>query len=63
MPKYYWCCPTCHTRICKAFAEESNASISCYKCKNGWQKAYKLQCDSWWELLYLTIRDIIRRIN
>jgi len=54
MPKIYYRCSKCHNKV-------KSPDYYCTEC--GRMGAYACQHDYWWELLYLTIRDLIRKIR
>jgi len=69
MPKIYYRCSTCHNKIKTkpinipdlTLYDSTRLFSACINCKK-LMRIYKCQHNYWWELLYMTIRDIIRRI-
>ncbi len=66
MPKIYYQCSRCHSKVKRDFDILDRYGQKCFggKCKKCqlYMILYSCQHNYWWELLYLTIRDIIRKI-
>ena len=69
MPKIYYRCSECHWKkdwlpwFKIEMLEHHNNYMSYCKDCNTSTMSYKCQHNYWWELLYLTIRDMIRKIR
>lgn len=63
MPKIYYRCSECHSKVDMKILYDYNdkGCLRCNKC-NCIIRIYPCQHNYWWELLYITIRDIVRRI-
>ena len=67
MPKIYYRCSKCHsTNLDYLYASKDKKKVFkyvwCWDCKTT-VTHYSCQHDYWWERLYLTIRDFIRRLR
>ena len=54
MPKNYYRCSYCHNKV-------KSPEYYCREC--GKMGTYKCQHNYWWELFYITIRDLIRKLK
>jgi len=57
MPKIYYRCSACHRKYTE---KELFPDTICGNCCG---RLYKCQHNYWWELLYLTIRDLVRNLK
>ena len=69
MPKIYCRCSECHNKKdwlpwfkIEMLKHDDTYRTYCKNC-NILTKSYKCQHDYWWELLYITIRDIVRKLR
>ena len=59
MPKVYYRCSKCHSKIKYYLENNIRAVCICPKCGRI-KESYACQHDYWWERLYLTVRNYIR---
>ena len=65
MPKNYYRCPKCYKKVyfsCKYVIDNPPKYISCDNCDTR-IRYYKSLHNYWWELFYITIRDLIRKLK
>lgn len=64
MPRSYYRCSICHSKVTFEIFIDNTGDIvaKCPKC-GVVIRCYRCQHNYWWELLYMKVRDIIRRIK
>ena len=64
MPKIYYRCSDCHSvvNMNQHYDYLDKGCLRCNKC-NCIIRVYKCQHNYWYEILYLTIREFIRRLR
>ncbi len=67
MPKIYYRCSKCHSKVKRGFDILDRFRQKCFggECPECgiYVILYVCQQDYWWDLLYMKIRDIVRRVR